>query len=165
VLGGSHNPNDSTSQHVLNALKAAVIEYPAPRPKEKFSENHPSKQLRGPLKLELTVLKRPPNAEEFRLLLPLQPQPFFTEFLHPKEHQAPTNSAALVELLARRPTALRWPVVADWEHNECSVGGDGYKELLKKVGKRRQKATKPESKAAPLPPPPPPPPAEWIDYD
>jgi hypothetical protein len=124
-----------------------------------------SAQWHGPLKLELTVHQRPPTADEFRLLLPLQAAPSFTEFLSqealPTLRETPTNAQALAELVARRPKVLNWPVVVDWEHEECSLGGKKYTDLLAAVARRRKKVMKPEP--TPRPPPTPPEP-EWIDY-
>ncbi|KAJ7782165.1 hypothetical protein B0H14DRAFT_3507280 [Mycena olivaceomarginata] len=114
-----HNPNDSTSQHVLNALKAAVIEYPAPCPKEKISENHPSKQLRGPLKLEITVLKRPPNAEVFPVGVPVPgscfsplsapgpPAPADGDASHSRPSSSPASASSSGSSAMRRTLPLR----------------------------------------------------------
>ncbi|KAJ7255103.1 hypothetical protein B0H12DRAFT_1233181 [Mycena haematopus] len=158
-----HNPNDSTSVRVLLALQAAIMEYP-PRPLRP-TPSMPTK-YHGPLKLDVTVHERAPNADEFRLLLPLQSVPSFTAFLTTtavSKWLTPTNSQALVDLISEKPDALNWPVVVDWEHGDCLIGGARYRDLLTTVFRRRKRAMGKSESASP--PPTAPPPAEWIDYD
>ncbi|KAJ7875526.1 hypothetical protein B0H14DRAFT_3437081 [Mycena olivaceomarginata] len=93
-----HNPNDSTSQHVLNALKAA---------------------LRGPLKLEITVLKRPPNAEVFPVGVPVPgscfsplsapgpPAPADGDASHSRPSSSPASASSSGSSAMRRTLPLR----------------------------------------------------------
>ncbi|KAF8178979.1 hypothetical protein K438DRAFT_1977469 [Mycena galopus ATCC 62051] len=132
-----HNPDDPMSVRVVRALQAAVIEFLAKPGNDKLGKNSRRiPQYFGPLKLDVIVYERALTADEFRLLLPLQPLPYFTAFLNPTKlsqlRETPTSAPALVELIAQRPELLYWPVVVE---------------------------------AEPPPPPPAPPPAEWIDYD
>ncbi|KAJ6457608.1 hypothetical protein C8R45DRAFT_1032708 [Mycena sanguinolenta] len=128
-----HNPNNRMSEHVLRALQAATIQYPPQRGPGPIHRYH------GPLKLNITVHERPPTADEFRLLLPLQSVPSFTAFLSSRAISA-TSSQALVDVISQQPDALNWPVVVDWEHGDCSIGGGGYRKLLDNASRRRKKA-------------------------
>ncbi|KAJ6542917.1 hypothetical protein B0H19DRAFT_1311024 [Mycena capillaripes] len=157
-----HNPDDSSSRHVLRVLQAAILEYP--KPPRNPDAPRAFYQYRGPLNLTLNVLERLPTVDEFHLLLPLRPLPSFMSFLNTTAlRETPMNAQALVDILTHRPEVLDWPVVVDWEHGESALGKKGYLQLLKAVSRRRAKVLR--SPPAHAEPPAASPPAEWIDYD
>ncbi|KAJ7145611.1 hypothetical protein C8R44DRAFT_972663 [Mycena epipterygia] len=173
-----HNPKDPISVRVLAALEAARLQFPKPTPKE--GSGVPAfvhARWRGPLKLDIVVHERVPSADEFRLLLPLQAASNVSFSVFIKEQQrmrhSPTGVSSLVALLARDPTLLAWPVIVDWEHDESSVGGTAYSNILKKVLHRRESVRREKKKPEPTPDPPPPTPEagvpaleeEWRDND
>ncbi|KAJ6458852.1 hypothetical protein C8R47DRAFT_1081517 [Mycena vitilis] len=167
-----HNPDDDTSKLVLRTFREAIVNYPT-----EIKHGLGKRQWRGELKAELIVHEHCPNAEEFRLLLPYLPLPSFTSLLTEKGlRTSPTNSFALVDLVSRDPEALLWPIVVDWEHEECAIGGTKQNVLLKnafkrrKAGMRTKKEEREEKRAAAAAASAAaaersPPPVEWIDYD
>ncbi|KAF7344957.1 hypothetical protein MVEN_01658400 [Mycena venus] len=160
-----HNPVHATSMQVLRALETARLEFPPP-PRNPTS-SVAAKIYRGPLKLEIVVQKRVPTVDEFRALLPFQASHSYSGFMttvaQATVRETPTNAQAMGDLVKRKPKLLDWPLVVDWEHGECSIGGRSFLGLLKSTANRRRKVLR---KIDPEPgPPAAPPPAEWIDYD
>ncbi|KAJ6600408.1 hypothetical protein DFH09DRAFT_1020997 [Mycena vulgaris] len=157
VLTVFHNPADATSTSVLAGLDSAAFLYPKQPPRKARRPYIP----RGPLEIDIAVLSRPPDADEFREIAShLSDAPgaraSFAAFLRPKTSHWPTSAEALVALVETEPTLLAWPVVVDWEHRQSSIGA-GYMNLVKAAAVRRSVVLKSKKE--------PPPPLEWIDYD
>lgn len=155
----SHSPNDTTSVMILRALHEARAHFPR-------LGKYPPPSWAGPLKLELDVHERPPSEDDFRRLVSIQPAPSFRTFLHPEVRlkHALTSAAQLAEIVAEEPALLLWPIIADWDHRELSIGGNSYTKLVQRIGLRRRAVMR----GGAVPPPQPkrePPAEEWIDYD
>ncbi|KAK7029944.1 hypothetical protein R3P38DRAFT_2932547 [Favolaschia claudopus] len=114
---------------------------------EKPEENTLYLPWRRPIKIKVVVKKRSPTVEEFTRILPMlydHPGPVgaptIHAFVNPMPGLHPTNISMLFDLASRNPELLRWPIFVNWELNLCSIGGMGYKNLLKPAVVRREEA-------------------------
>jgi len=127
----SHNPSSPPSVKVLALLRASLS---APYP--------PSKEGAPPLEFNLEVIEsRPPTPDQLRTILSYLPKDGnYASFLsaHPSAAEQPSSAAGIAALGARNPSALKWPVVVDWNGGRASVGDvDGVAKMLEALRQQR----------------------------
>ncbi|KAF9235013.1 hypothetical protein BU15DRAFT_89751 [Melanogaster broomeanus] len=123
-----HNASSPPSVKALAMLRASLS---APYP--------PNKPDASPLEFNLEVVEsKPPTPDQLRTILSyLAPKdsavpPPYTTFL--SSHPA----VGISNLAAQNPSALKWPVVVDWNGGRASVGDvAGVKHILEALRQRR----------------------------
>ncbi|KAI6024384.1 hypothetical protein EDC04DRAFT_2724527 [Pisolithus marmoratus] len=133
-----HNPSSPTSVRALAMLRSALS---APYP--------PDKQDAPPLQFNLEVVERtPPTPDQIKTIMSYlgtksSENTPYSAFLsaHPSApglSEQPQTAAAISNLAARTPEALKWPLVVDWHGGRASVGDvDGVKSILEGLRQRR----------------------------
>ena len=97
-----------------------------------------------PLKFSLTIAENPPTADQIRTLLPYlthSDSPSVLLSSHPSApsgEDRPTTPEGVVDVAARTPNALRWPIIVDWNSGKAAAGNlDGVVEMLEHLRKIR----------------------------
>ena len=97
-----------------------------------------------PLKFNLTIAENPPTADQIRTLLPYltrSDSPAVLLSSHPSApsgEDRPTTPEGIVDVAARTPNALRWPIIVDWNSGKAAAGNlDGVVEMLEHLRKIR----------------------------
>jgi arsenate reductase-like glutaredoxin family protein len=155
----SHNPNVRSSVKALEHLEAARTQsYPKSTRKRVFP----------PLSFDIDIRERSPTAEEFTELIYMAETSTYTLFLDRgishsfRSH--PTNAQGLYDIVQKDLTAMRWPILVNYNTQQIALDHTSLKSVLKTlVHERDGKPKEPE------PPAPhwtlPPKPEAWTDYD
>ncbi|KAG9310897.1 hypothetical protein JVU11DRAFT_8755 [Chiua virens] len=147
-----HHPSSPPSVKALAMLRASLA---APYP--------PTNPDAPPLEFNLEVIEsKPPTQDQLRTILSYvapkdakAPTPSYTTFLssHPSaagSEGQPQSAATIAELGVQNPSALKWPLVVDWNGGRAIIGdADGVAGLLEALRQRRDGEVKDEDVGRP----------------
>ncbi|KAG5649699.1 hypothetical protein H0H81_002439 [Sphagnurus paluster] len=137
-----HQPSSPPSTKALNLLRSAIS---APYP--------PNQPAKLPLDFNLDVVEGPPTTDQLRTILSylpakgVSPSSAFlsAHFTAPVGAERPEGVSAIAKLAQENPSALRWPIVVDWNEGKATVGDiEGVKGILETLRKRRDGELKEE---------------------
>ncbi|KZT25020.1 hypothetical protein NEOLEDRAFT_1066162, partial [Neolentinus lepideus HHB14362 ss-1] len=133
-----HHPSSPPSVKALNLLKAAVsAPYPASKPDA------------PPLRFNLDIVEStPPTPDQLRTILSYlpsasaSPAPLSTLLSShpsaPSGSEQPRTADAVTKLASSNPSALKWPIVVDWDSGKASIGDvEGVKSILEELRRKR----------------------------
>ncbi|VDB91844.1 unnamed protein product [Peniophora sp. CBMAI 1063] len=132
-----HNKTSPTSVKALALLQSAL------------SDPYPPHTSKAPLKFNLTIAENPPTADQIRTMLPYltrSDSPAALLSSHPSApsgEDRPTTPEGVVDVATRTPSALKWPIVVDWNSGRAAAGSlDGVAEMLEYLRKVRDEEVK-----------------------
>jgi hypothetical protein len=134
----SHNTASPPSKKALDLLRAANSSpYPASRT-----------PAAPPLSYNLEVVESVPTKDQFRTILEYMPSKATSPSMaflsaHPSSGnettgERPATIEGIVKLAEKNKSALKWPIVVDWEDGQVAVGDvEGVKRILEKIRRKR----------------------------
>jgi len=115
-----------------------------------YPPNQPDKP---PLDFNLDVVEGPPTGDQLRTILSYLPSKIITpstaflsaHYAAPTGSDRPEGVSAIAKVGQENPSALKWPIVVDWNAGQASVGDiEGVKGILENLRKRRDGELKEE---------------------
>ncbi|KAG6914767.1 hypothetical protein DXG01_015458 [Tephrocybe rancida] len=134
-LAFSHQPTSPPSTKALNLLRASLSSpYPPNQPEKK------------PLDFNLDVVEGAPTKDQMNTIMSYLPSKSISpshaflsaHFATPTGADRPEGVPAIAKLAQENPSALKWPIVVDWNGGQAAIGEiEGVKGILETLRKRR----------------------------
>ncbi|GLB44284.1 putative protein of unknown function (DUF1687) [Lyophyllum shimeji] len=130
-----HRPSSPPSNQALKLLRSSLSAH--------YPPNQPDKP---PLDYNLDVVEGPPTPDQLRTIMSYLPSKIMspsTAFLSahyaaPAGADRPEGVNEIAKVAQENPSALKWPIVVDWNAGKASVGDiEGVKGILEHLRKRR----------------------------
>ncbi|KAG6853127.1 hypothetical protein C0991_006737 [Blastosporella zonata] len=137
-----HQPSSPPSAKALNLLRASMsAPYPPNQPEMK------------PLDFNLDVVEGAPTSDQMNTIMSYLPSKAISpsnaflsaHFVTPTGPDRPEGVKAIAKLAQENPSALKWPIVVDWNGGQAAIGEiEGVKGILETLRKRRDGELKEE---------------------
>ncbi|KAG5642286.1 hypothetical protein DXG03_003063 [Asterophora parasitica] len=130
-----HHPKSPPSNKALTLLRSALS---SPYP--------PNQSAKLPLDFNLDVVEGPPTSDQLKTILSYLPSQSISpstaflsaHFSAPSGSDRPEGVAAIAKVAQENPSALKWPIVVDWNDGQASIGDiKGVEDILETMRKRR----------------------------
>jgi hypothetical protein len=108
-----------------------------------YPQNKPDSQ---PLQFKLDVVEGAPTSDQLNTIMSYLPSKAITpsnaflsaHFSSPSGESRPETVSAIAELAQTNPSALKWPIVVDWNDGKAVIGDvEGVKGILEHLRKKR----------------------------
>ncbi|KAF8063969.1 thioredoxin-like protein [Lyophyllum atratum] len=137
-----HQPSSPPSTKALNLLRSSLSSpYPPDQPQKR------------PLDFNLDVVEGPPTPDQLRTILSYLPSKSVSpsnaflsaHYAAPFDSERPGDVGSIAKAAQENPSALKWPIVVDWNAGKACVGDlECVKGILENLRKRRDGELKEE---------------------